>query len=32
MTAAMANPNYDPVVLLTAAETEALQLLAEARS
>jgi multiple sugar transport system substrate-binding protein len=32
ITAAMANPNYDPVVLLTAAETEALQLLAEARA
>lgn len=32
VTAGMANPNYDPLVLLTAAETEAIQLLAEARS
>jgi len=32
VTAAMANPNYDPVVLLTAAETEANQLLVAARS
>jgi multiple sugar transport system substrate-binding protein len=32
VTAALANPNYDPQLLLTAAEQEAIQLLAEARS